>query len=171
MSTAYVSTRAGLVIMSGDDPSMFSSQNEQDNRHYAELSYMPLIEPSNSQEAKDFIIYAFDISEQTGSPVLFRTTTRVSHQRGIVEFGKLAEIKNKSHFIKDPSKLVLLPATAYRMKKDLLNRFYKLREISENSPLNKIINNNSKMGIITSGAGYNSVMDAILMSDIKVDVL
>ncbi|MGC8671993.1 MAG: indolepyruvate ferredoxin oxidoreductase subunit alpha [Thermoplasmata archaeon] len=171
MSIGYSGTRAGLVIMTGDDPSMFSSQNEQDNRHYAEFAFLPLIEPSNPQEAKDFLVYAFDLSEKTGSAVLFRTTTRVSHQRAPVTFGKRKEIKNKSHFIRDQGKLVLVPANAYVAKSRVLERFEKLKEFSENSHLNVIYDNGSEYGIITAGAAYNSAMDATNMLNLKIDVL
>ncbi|MDP8011867.1 MAG: indolepyruvate ferredoxin oxidoreductase subunit alpha [Thermoplasmata archaeon] len=171
MSVGYAGTKAGLVIMTGDDPSMFSSQNEQDNRHYAEMAFIPLIEPSNPQEAKDFLIYSFDLSEKTGSAVLFRTTTRVSHQRANVTFGKKMEIKNKSHFIRDQNKFVLVPANAYVAKDKLIKRFENLKEFSENSPLNVIYGNGNEWGIITAGAAYNSVMDAINISGLKFDIL
>ena len=92
MTAAYTGIEAGLVIMTADDPSMFSSQNEQDNRHYAEMAHIPLIEPSSPQEAKDFLIYAFELAEKEKIPVLFRSTTRVSHQRGMVHLGKIRGI-------------------------------------------------------------------------------
>ncbi|MEM1724917.1 MAG: hypothetical protein QXW71_04005 [Thermoplasmata archaeon] len=127
MSVSYTGTNSGLVIMSGDDPSMFSSQNEQDNRHYAEISYMPLIEPSNPQEAKDFLIYSFDLSEKFGTPVLFRTTTRISHLRGLVNYGKKAKINSKGHFQKNFERFTLLPSNAYKQKDLLLKRYNQLR--------------------------------------------
>ena len=133
MSTSYIGTRAGLVIMTADDPSMFSSQNEQDNRHYAEMARLPLIEPSNPQEAKDFLVFAFDLSERIGGPVLFRTTTRVSHMRALVTFGEKRSILLKGSFKKDPANLVILPATAYRKKAELLKRTSGLMEIAESS--------------------------------------
>ena len=176
LSTAYVGTRAGLVIMTADDPSMFSSQNEQDNRHYSEMSRLPLVEPSNPQEAKDFLVYAFDLSERVASPVIFRTTTRVSHMRGLVRFGPIMETRTNGKFIKDPNRFVPLPANAYRLKKELVERFEVLRGIAEKSPLNKIEKftedgNSHNVGVITSGASYNSVMDVVSEYDLKVDVL
>ncbi len=171
MSIGYAGTKGGLVIMTGDDPSMFSSQNEQDNRHYAEMAFLPLIEPSNPQEAKDFLKYAFDLSEESGSAVLFRTTTRVSHQRASVAFGGKREIKNKSHFIRDQNKFVLVPANAYVAKNKLIERFEKLKEYSNNSPLNEIYGNGKENGIITAGAAYNSVMDAIKILNMDFDIL
>ncbi len=175
MSTSYLGTKGGLVIMTADDPSMFSSQNEQDNRHYAEMANLPLIEPSNPQEAKDYLVYAFELSELVKGPVLFRTTTRVSHMRGLVRFGLKHPIKPKGVFTRDPSNLVILPAVAYKKKGELLERFARLSEIAENSPLNRVENNNSDgasdVGIITSSAAYNSTMDALENLGLKVDVL
>jgi indolepyruvate ferredoxin oxidoreductase alpha subunit len=150
---------------------MFSSQNEQDNRHYSEMSRLPLIEPSNPQEAKDFLVYAFELSEAVGSPVIFRTTTRVSHMRGLVKFGPKKATVTKGEFKKDPANLVLLPATAYTMKVALLNRFETLREIAENSPLNRVEGTGSDVGVITSGAAYNSLMDVKSKYGLKMDVL
>ncbi len=170
ISTGYAGTRAGFVVMTGDDPSMFSSQNEQDNRHYSDLARVPLIEPSNPQEAKDFLIYAFELSEKFRTPVLFRTTTRVSHQRAPVKLGKIAEIKNKGKFQKDPSNLVLLPSTAYRKKMENVKRFEDLKEESETTLINRIESFGDEYGIITSGAAYNSVMDVLKIYNLKVSV-
>ena len=87
MTTAYIGTRAGLVVLSADDPSTHSSQNEQDNRYYARLANVPMLEPSSPQETKDYMVEAYNISEKLELPVLFRTTTRVAHMRGDVVFG------------------------------------------------------------------------------------
>jgi indolepyruvate ferredoxin oxidoreductase alpha subunit len=171
MSVSYAGTNSGLVIMSGDDPSMFSSQNEQDNRHYAEFAYMPLLEPSNPQEAKDFLVYAFKISEKYGTPVLFRTTTRVSHLRGIVEYGSKGEIKAKGHFNKNFEKFTLLPSNAYRQKGKLIERYNALKEESDSSYINRVEGKGSDIGIITSGAAYNSVKDAIIELGLEIDIL
>ena len=81
MTTAYSGVKGGMVILSADDPSLFSSQNEQDTRNYARLANVPVLEPSNCQEVKDMVKYAFELSEQFGLPVIVRTTTRVSHKR------------------------------------------------------------------------------------------
>jgi indolepyruvate ferredoxin oxidoreductase alpha subunit len=171
MSISFTGTRAGLVIMTGDDPSMFSSQNEQDNRNYAEFAYVPLIEPSNPQEAKDFLIYAFNLSEKYEKPVLFRTTTRVSHQRANVIYGKKREITKIGKFEKNPDRFVLLPSNAYRAKNEVIKKLEDLKKESEISPLNVEINNNSEYGIITSGATYNYIMDAFNILNIKLDIL
>jgi len=172
MSTAYIGTRAGLVIMTADDPSMFSSQNEQDNRHYAEMSRLPLLEPSNPQEAKDYLVYAFELSEAAGCPVILRTTTRVSHMRATVTFGPRRSALGSGEFRKDPSSMVILPATAYRLKAELLKRFESLRGVAEKSPLNRIERHGSgAVGVITAGAAYNSLMDAIEAYGLEVEVL
>lgn len=171
MSVSYTGTKSGLVIMSGDDPSMFSSQNEQDNRHYAEIAYMPLIEPSSPQEAKDFLVYSFDLSEKYRTPVLFRTTTRISHLRGIVEYGKKKEIRNKGHFDKNFERFTLLPSNAFKQKGRLIERYNLLREESDKSPLNVLEIKGSDTGIITSGAAYNSVKDALMEMGMEVDIL
>ncbi len=173
MSTSYLGTKAGLVIMTADDPSMFSSQNEQDNRYYAEIARLPLVEPSNPQEAKDFLIYAYDLSETIGGPVLLRTTTRVSHMRASVTFGARHAISPKGAFKKDPSNLVILPATAYRKKGELLERFARLAEMAENSKLNRVERRDGggDIGIISSGAAYNSVMDVAESYNLKLDIL
>ncbi len=171
MSTAYVGTNGGLVIISADDPSMHSSQNEQDNRHYAMLSGMPMIEPSNAQEMKDYIKEAFEISEKLKLPVLFRTTTRVNHVRGIVEYGTLQNKRGKGYFHKNPSKYVPVPENSRRMHRELLEKIEKAREMSNKSPLNKVEWNYGEIGIITSGVAYNYVYDVAKQLGLKVNIL
>ncbi len=89
MTLAYSGVKGGLVLISADDPSLFSSQNEQDNRYYAKLSGLPMLEPSSAQEAKDMTCYAFELSEELQLPVIVRTTTRINHSRGVVVLGDL----------------------------------------------------------------------------------
>jgi indolepyruvate ferredoxin oxidoreductase alpha subunit len=91
MTLAYVGVKAGMVILTADDPFMFSSQNEQDNRYYAKLSGLPLVEPSSVEEAKDLIPYAIDLSEKLQEPVIVRTTTRINHSSGVVTLGKIRQ--------------------------------------------------------------------------------
>lgn len=102
MTTAYSGVNGGMVILSADDPSLFSSQNEQDTRNYGRLANVPILEPSNCQEVKDMVKYAFDLSEQFKLPVIVRTTTRVSHMRGVVEFGEVVDnsSEGESHWKK-----------------------------------------------------------------------
>ncbi|MEM4057556.1 MAG: indolepyruvate ferredoxin oxidoreductase subunit alpha, partial [Thermoplasmata archaeon] len=171
MTTAYIGAKGGFVIITGDDPSMHSSQNEQDNRHYAELAHLPLIEPSSPQEAKDFLKQAFDISESLKLPVLFRTTTRVNHLRGQVTFGALRKNKKKSEFIKDPESLVPLPSNAYKMRKSLEEKNKEALKYSNDSTLNKIEDAQSEYGAITSGAGYNVLKDVITDNSINIKLL
>ncbi|MFP3208390.1 MAG: indolepyruvate ferredoxin oxidoreductase subunit alpha [Nitrososphaeria archaeon] len=171
ISLGYTGVRAGLVVMSADDPSMYSSQNEQDNRHYAELAWAPLVEPSNPQEAKDFLVWAFDLSERRGTPVLFRTTTRVSHMRGIVRAGPRRPSSSRGSFARDPWRFSLLPAVARRLKGELMRRYGDLRMEAESSPLNRVLGSGSEVGAITSGAAYNSLMDALQLLGLEMDVL
>ena len=152
-SMGYIGSNGGLVIITADEPSMHSSQNEQDNRHYARAAKMPCIEPSDSQEAKDFIILAYEISENFDTPVLFRMTTRICHSKSIVELGEREEIKSKG-FDRNFRKYVILPANARKLHLKVEERLKKLEEYGYNSPLNKIEMNGTDIGIITSSIAY-----------------
>ncbi len=171
MSVAYTSVQGGMVILTADDPSMFSSQNEQDNRHYARLANIPLLEASNPREVKDLMKYAYELSEEFQLPVILRTTTRVSHMRGVVELGPLEESKNKGHFDKDPHRFVPVPVTARVMHKNLVDKMNKIGVLSNNSSLNPIYNNNGNIGIVTSGSAFNYVMDVVEENDLPVNIL
>ncbi len=171
MSVAYTSVRGGMVILTADDPSMFSSQNEQDNRHYSRLANIPLLEASSPQEVKDLMKYAYELSEEFEVPVIIRTTTRVSHMRGIVELGALREIKQKGHFDKDPKRFVPVPVTARIMHHNLVEKMDQIEVLSNNSSLNPIYDNGSSIGIITSGSAFNYVIDVVQENDLPVNVL
>lgn len=172
MSIAYTGIKGGLVVMSADDPSMYSSQNEQDNRHYAEIAHVPLIEPSNSQEAKDYLVEAFEISESEHIPVLFRTTTRVSHQRSPVLLGPIRRKKREGHFDSGTGDYITLPSHSYRLKDLLLKKMERLQKVSSSSPLNRIERyGNAKHAIITSGAAYNVLMDTVKKYNLDVKIL
>ncbi|WP_298408495.1 indolepyruvate ferredoxin oxidoreductase subunit alpha [Ferroplasma sp.] len=173
ISIVYTGTAGGLVIMTADDPSMFSSQNEQDNRHYADLAHIPMIEPSNPQEAKDFVKAAFELSEKYHIPVLFRTTTRVSHMRGPVNVGEIPKIKGTRRvFERDPKRFVSLPVNAIGLKKMLMEKLGEIAVESDMSFMNNVQSNMvSEIGAITSGSGYNSLMDAVTSHSIEIDVL
>jgi indolepyruvate ferredoxin oxidoreductase alpha subunit len=93
--TVYTGLEAGLVVVTADDPGMFSSQNEQDNRHYAKLGKIPLLEPADSQEAKDFVVKGIEISEKFDTPVLIRTTMRTSHSKSVVALGERPKVKEE----------------------------------------------------------------------------
>jgi len=158
MSLAYTGVKGGLVVLSADDPSMFSSQNEQDNRYYARLGNAILLEPSTPQEMKDLMPYAFEISESTHLPVLFRTTTRVAHMRGVVEVGDLSVKPPLGDFQKDPSKLVPVPANAYKAKARLLENFKLARKLVLDSLFNRVIETKgveSDLLIVVSITAYN----------------
>ena len=180
MTTAYSGVRGGMVILSADDPSLFSSQNEQDTRNYARLANVPILEPSNCQEVKDMVKYAFDLSEQFQIPVIVRTTTRVSHMRGVVEFGDINDNSSnnddhwkRGHFKKDPSQFVPVPAFAGEMHVKLWDKIHKIEEITNSSDLNSEVNfaSDKKYGVISSSSAYNYAHDVVKFNDLDVDIL
>jgi indolepyruvate ferredoxin oxidoreductase alpha subunit len=152
-SASYIGATGGLVIVSCDDPGMHSSQNEQDNRHYARSAKIPLLEPSDSQEAKDFTKLAFEISEKFDTPVLLRLTTRISHSKSVVKLGERQNIPVKG-YKKDFLKRVLLPAVARKRHVFVEERMLELKKYAEEFPFNKIEEGKSKIGVITSGVSY-----------------
>ncbi|MDO5851130.1 MAG: indolepyruvate ferredoxin oxidoreductase subunit alpha [Methanobacteriaceae archaeon] len=172
MTTAYNGVEGGLVILVADDPSTFSSQNEQDTRHFARQSNIPLIEPSNPQEIKDMIKYAYELSTKYNTPIIIRTTTRVSHMRGIVTIDEYTKnTTSKGLFKHEPMKHVPVPEAARKMHKKLVEKIEEIREESNNSSINQIINNNGEIGVITSGGAYNYVADVIKENNIKANIL
>lgn len=150
---SYTGVNAGLVVVSCDDPSLYSSQNEQDNRHYARAAKIPMLEPSDSQEAKDFVILGFEISEQFDTPVLLRSTTRVSHSKSVVKVLD-ARKEVKFSYEKNPQKYVMVPGHAIIRHVLVEERLAKLQEYSEKVSVNRIERKNGKLGIITSGISY-----------------
>jgi len=171
MSVAYTGVRGGMVVLTADDPSMFSSQNEQDNRYYARLANLPLLEPSNPQEVKDLMKYAYKLSEEFEIPVILRTTTRVSHMRGIVELGSIYHHKQKGFFEKDPKRFVPVPSTARVMHKDLVKKMDNITIVANNTSINTIYDRKGRLGVITSGSAFNYVMDVIKENNLPVNVL
>ena len=180
MTTAYSGVKGGMVILSADDPSLFSSQNEQDTRNYARLANVPVLEPSNCQEVKDMVKYAFELSEQFGLPVIVRTTTRVSHMRGVVEFGDIKDNSSnndnhwkRGHFDKDPSKFVPVPAFAGDMHVRLWDKIHKIEEITNKSDLNTEIefSSDKKYGVIASSSAYNYAHDVVKFNGLDADIL
>lgn len=161
MTLTYAGVRGGMLIMSADDPSAHSSQNEQDNRYYATLALMPMVEPSDPQEAKDFVREAYRVSEELGLPVLYRTTTRVNHARADVVLGKVDDSTSpKGHFEKDDPTFVNIPAYAVNNRLRLLEKNRKALELSEASALNRI-EGDGDVGVITSGVSYNYVRECL----------
>ena len=138
LTLAYVGVKGGMVVVTADDPMMFSSQNEQDNRYYGKLAGIPVLEPSSVQEAKDMVRYAFELSEQVGEPVLFRTTTRINHSTGVVTLGDVQPVKTKGDFVKDPSRWVPIPVNARNLHVKLLKNLEQAKQLSETSPYNFI---------------------------------
>ena len=169
MTYMYIGTRGGHVIVSADDPSCHSSQNEQDNRYYAIFGGAPMLEPSTPQEAKEMTRIGFEISEELKSPLLLRTTTRINHARGPIDLNKFKKPRKKGKFERNPN-WVTTPAIARAQHPILLEKLKKAEEISEKSPFNKIINigKPKEWGIVTSGVSYNYVKEAA--EDLKLDV-
>ncbi|HYF83516.1 MAG TPA: indolepyruvate ferredoxin oxidoreductase subunit alpha [Clostridia bacterium] len=151
---AYLGVNAGYVMITADDPSMHSSQNEQDNRYYAKFAKIPMVEPGDSQESKDFLAEAFRISEMFDTPVLYRVTTRVCHSKSIVELGERTEVETKK-YERNASKFVATPANAKIAHAKVEDRLKALEEYANKSPLNKIeYNKNTKIGIVTASVAY-----------------
>jgi len=159
-SAAYIGARGGLVIVSADDPGMHSSQNEQDNRFYGLAAKVPVLCPSDSQEAKDFTVLAFDISEQFDIPVLLRITTRVAHSSSVVELGERHERPVKG-YEKNITKNMILPAFARVRHVDLEKRIDRLREYAEQTGLNRIEPGDGRLGVICDGVAYQYAREVL----------
>ena len=160
MTLAYLGVKGGLVILTADDPSMFSSQNEQDNRYYGKLSGLPILEPASVEEACQMTIDAFALSEKLSVPVILRTTTRVNHSSAFVELGLIKPPITKGDFTKDPFNLVAVPAVSRRLHVRLLENWDKAQALAETSSYN-FIEGKGDWGIICNGVSYNYVSDAV----------
>ena len=160
MTAAYTGVNAGMVLVSADDPGMHSSQNEQDNRYLARLAKIPLLEPADSQEAKDFTIAALQISEQFDTPVMLRVTTRVCHGRSLVTLGE-RRVPAPRPYVKSAQKYVMIPAHA-RLRHALLEgqRRPALQAHAESFPGNRIEMGDPALGIIASGVAYQYAREA-----------
>ena len=159
-TAAYTGVRGGLVVVTADDPEMHSSQNEQDNRNYAFAAKVPMLEPADSSEAKEFMKLGFNISEEFDTPVLLRTTTRVAHVKGMVSPGKKEGSSKKAGIEKMPEKFVMLPSNARKRRAELEKRMARLREFAETFPENRTEWGDKKRGFITSGVSYLYVKEA-----------
>ena len=157
-TAAYNGINRGFVVVTADDPSMHSSQNEQDNRYYAKFAKVALIEPSDSQECKDFMKEAYRISEQFDMPVLFRTTTRVSHSKSLVEFGEREEAEPFT-YTRNVRKFNCAPANAYRNHPKVEKNLAALREYSNVCPLNRVEMKSTKVGVISASIAYQYAKD------------
>lgn len=160
MAVSMTGTEGGLVIVSADDPAMHSSQNEQDNRAFAKFARVPCLEPSDSQQAKDLMIAAFDISERFDTPVLFRMTTRVCHSSSSVELGERKNAGDDEHHLKlrkfprNPAKYAMIPGNAIKRHPIIEQRIVEIAEFAETFPFNRIEWGDTSLGIITSGISY-----------------
>ncbi len=160
-TAAYTGVNGGMVIAVADDQGMHSSQNEQDSRHHAIASKVPMLEPSDSAECRDFVKLAYDISEQFDTPVIVRMSTRVAHSQSIVDTQERIECELKE-YTKNPRKYVMMPAFAKGRHVFVEERTKKLAEYAETASLNRIENSESKeLGIITNGAAYQYVKEAL----------
>lgn len=154
MTLSYTGVNGGLVIIVCDDPAMHSSQNEQDTRNYAKFGKVPCLEPSDSQEAKDLIGEALKISEDYDTPVIFRSSTRISHSMSLVEMRERTEGPRELGLKKDPVKYVMLPAMARKKHPFVEDRLKRLASFAETFSYNKIVMADESIGIITSGVAY-----------------
>jgi len=174
MPFCYTGTKGPVVIVVADDPSCWSSgQSEQNSRGYAYLAHIPMLEPSDAQEAKDFTKLAFKVSEKFRIPVILRTTTRVAHQRMPVKVNKIPNPKSqipKGKFVKDVKRFVTMPPRVLEMKEELLEKIEKIKNFAEKSSINKIYQGKSlkNFGIITSGVSYLYVREAL--RELKLDL-
>lgn len=171
-SLSYTGIKGGMVIIMADDPQAHSSQTEQDGRPFGPNAYVPMLEPSDPTEGKKMVKMAFELSERFGVPVLMRTTTRVSHQSGIVELDKF----DRKPFQKLPwshphGRFVTVADSARKFKLELLERTKRIREEFETSDLNSVNETGSDVGIIASGAGYNYAVEAARILGIKPAML
>jgi indolepyruvate ferredoxin oxidoreductase alpha subunit len=164
MASAQVGVDGGMVVVSADDPSLHSSQNEQDNRYYAKLANMPCIEPASPQEAKDFTVKAFEISEQYNIPVMLRTTTRVNHTRSDVELGEIQPLDRTPVFEKDVRRYVTVPGNARGLRKKLLEKMASLKIDLDT------IEGSGDIGIIASGIAYNYAKEALTLLDLDAEI-
>ncbi|MBQ8840537.1 MAG: indolepyruvate ferredoxin oxidoreductase subunit alpha [Clostridia bacterium] len=156
---AYTGVNGGLVIVVADDPGIASSQNEQDTRMIARSAHLPVVEPSDSNEAKEFFKYAFDLSEKYDTPVIFRTTTKLSHSQSVVELGERVVPEDKAYERQVP-KYVMMPASAIGRHKVVEAREDKMTLDAPSFPINKVEYNDKKIGFITSGIPYQYVKEA-----------
>lgn len=150
---AYTGVTGGFVLVSADDPGMHSSQNEQDNRNYAQAARLLMLEPSDSQEAKDFMMLGLELSERFNTPVLLRMTTRVCHSKSLVEIGERKE-KAPVPYVKNIKKFVAVPANAKVMRADLVSRLSDMEKYACECEVNKPEYNGTKVGVVTSGIAY-----------------
>ncbi len=174
MTAAYIGAKGGLVLLSADDPWAWSSQNEQDNRYIAEQAYLPILEPSSVQEAKDMAADAFRLSEEFGQPFMVRSVTRISHGRSDVALGKITRLDRKGVFGKDRSRLVYTSVEARKSRVLMLERFERIKKAVDDFPYNQLtLADGAEFGVIACGLSYSYALEALdwLGLDGRVSVL
>lgn len=159
-TVSYTGVNAGLVIVAADDPGMHSSQNEQDSRCYARASQIPMLEPADSQEAIDFVKFAYELSEKYDTPILIRMTTRVSHSQSVAVLGRRDDIPLRE-YKKLPEKNVMMPAMAKKRQEAIKTRMKDIAEAASDMWINRIEMNDPSIGIITSGITYQYAREAL----------
>ncbi|MBC8534517.1 indolepyruvate ferredoxin oxidoreductase subunit alpha [Yeguia hominis] len=157
---SYIGVNGGMVIGVADDPGMHSSQNEQDSRNYAKAAKLPMLEPADSAECRDFTKAAYALSEEYDTPVILRLTTRIAHSRSIVELGE-REARENAPYVKNPAKNVMLPAFARPKHIAVEARTEKLTALAETDTFNHIEDNGSKIGVIAAGTVYQYAKEAL----------
>jgi len=170
MNSAVTGIHGGLVVVVADDPSMHSSQNEQDSRVYGKFAMIPMLEPSNQQETYDIVRYAFDLSEKMELPVLLRIPTRLSHSRAVV-LSNEPRGQNQLQPSTDKGKWILLPANARRNYQKLLEKQPELVTLSEESDFNKITEGEGTRAVIAFGIAYNYAMEVIKAYNLRIPIL
>ena len=160
-SLSYTGVEAGLVVVSADDPGMHSSQDEQDNRNYAKFTRVPVVEPSDSAEAREYTVAAFDLSERFDTPVMLRMTTRTSHSKGLVKLGERTPPKPVTELPRNYSKYHMMPQNARVRHQVLEQRVLDLKEYAEDCLFNRVEMGDTRVGIVTSGATYGYVREAL----------
>ena len=159
-TVSYMGVNGGLVIVVADDPGLYSSQNEQDTRMVARAAQLPVIEPSDSGEAKDFIKIAFELSEKFDRPFVYRTTTRLAHSQGVVELQDRVNVEDKP-YVKDIRKNVMMPGNAKLRHVEIEKRNQELAEAANTLSINRVEMRSTKIGVITSGIPYLYVREAL----------
>ena len=162
VNSGMTGANGGLIVVAADDPSMHSSQNEQDSRFYGDFALIPVLEPSDQQEAYDMAAYGFDLSERFNIPVLLRFVTRLSHSRAVVETDETPREENQLHYPKNQKQWVLMPGISRMRYKKLLEDYKEFEASSETSPFNIYKDGSDKrLGIITNGIAYNYVKEVL----------
>jgi len=171
INSAITGTNGGLVLIVADDPSMHSSQNEQDSRFYGKFAFTPVLEPSTQQEAYDAVFYSFDLSEKVKLPVMIRITTRLSHSRAGIR-RKIRKAQNLLNPAENEKRFVLLPGNARVQYKHLIGLQPKLEELSLRSELNRhLVGSDHSLGIIAFGIAFNYIMEVKQKEDFEFPIL